>query len=300
MQTGRLFEIVYLLMQKEDITAGYLSEKLGVSVRTVYRDLDILSGAGIPVYTAQGRGGGIRLLEGFVLDKSLLTEGEQNEMLAAIQGMKALKTGDYGDILSKLSAVFNRKTQDWIEIDFSNWGVTGREKFYIIKDAILQKKVITFDYYSMKGEKTERAAEPLQLWFKERAWFLKAYCRSRQGFRVFKLSRMKNVTRTDIPFERVLTEGGYEIKPDLNVKPVTLELLFSPETAYRVYDEFESDSIKINDDGSFSVSAKYPEDEWIYGYILSFGYSAEVIKPEYVKKEVLRRLKKTLETYEKT
>lgn len=297
MQTGRLFEIIYTLIRREEVTARYLAGKLGVSVRTIYRDLDTLSGAGIPVYASQGRGGGIRLLDTFVMDRSLLTEEEQIETLAALHGMKELQAEDSSEILNKLSSVFSRKSQNWIEADFSNWGNTGSEKFDIIKKAILQNKVISFDYYNMKGEKTCRTAEPLQLWFKERTWFLKAYCLLKQDFRVFKLTRMKNLSLTETRFERSLPESGFEIKQDLNMKSVTLELLFPPEMSYRLYDEFDQDNIRINSDGKLAVSVTYPEDEWIYGYILSFGKNVEVLRPEYIRKGVLERLKDIYDIY---
>lgn len=298
MQTERLFEIIYTLMRRKSVTAGILAEELGVSVRTIYRDLDTLSAAGIPVYTAQGRRGGIRLLEGFVLDKSLLTEAEQKEMLAALHGMKELEAEDSAGMLNKLISVFNQKTPDWIDVDFSDWGDTGREKFNIIKNAILKKRVIVFDYYSMKGEKTQREAQPLQLWFKDKTWFLKAYCLLKKDYRIFKLTRIKNLSVTDTRFERELPEKESEIKQDINIKPVTLELLFSPEIAYRLYDEFDQDDIKTNEDRRLAVSVTYPEGEWVYGYILSFGDSVEVLRPEYIRKGVMERLKKNLKKYE--
>ncbi len=299
MQMTRLFEIVYYLMQKGNVTAGILAERLGVSVRTVYRDIDVLSGAGIPVYADRGKGGGIRLLDSFVLDRSYLSEEEKREVLAALQSMQAARAGEGESALAKLGALFGRNEQSWVEIDFSNWGLDGREKFYALKDTVIRRQVIEFDYYGKNGQKTCRRAEPLQLWFKDRAWFLKAFCLKRQAFRIFKVSRMKNVKQTGDCFRRELPDDAFGEK-GMQPKAVTLKLQFSPEMAYRVYDEMDESGIAKNADGSFTVCQTYPEDEWVYGYILSFGNGVTVIGPDHVREGVKTRLENTLKNYEKT
>ena len=98
MHTGRLFEIVYLLQSRPRMTARELAKRFEVSVRTIYRDIDALSAAGVPVYAA--RGGGVGLLPGYVLDRSLLTDGEQDEILYALRAMAAAGMG--GAALEKL------------------------------------------------------------------------------------------------------------------------------------------------------------------------------------------------------
>lgn len=297
MQIERLFETVYILMQKGNVTAKQLAERLGVTVRTVYRDLDILSAAGIPVYTSQGKGGGIRLLDSFVLERSLLTGEEQKEMLAALQSLKATQAADTDGVLKKLGALFDQKDASWVEIDFSNWGFFDRQRFLTLKKAVLQKKVIAFDYFGRRGEKTARRAEPLQLWFKDRAWFLKAFCQNRGAPRIFKLSRMKNIVLTDTLFQRELSELKYESGDPASVPVVFLKLKFSSEMAYRVWDEFEESCIQANADGSFTVDTAYPEDEWVYGYILSFGSGVKVLEPGTIRDGILSRLKDMMQNY---
>ena len=90
MKNSRLFEILYLLMEKRSITAGELAERLEVSERTIYRDIDALSAAGIPVFTQKGQGGGIRLMEQFILDKALLSQAQQDEILFALQALSLI------------------------------------------------------------------------------------------------------------------------------------------------------------------------------------------------------------------
>lgn len=118
MQISRLFEIVYLLLDKKCMTAQQLADRFEVSVRTIYRDIDTLSQASIPVYASRGKGGGIRLTDNFVLNKSVLSEEEQNSILSALYGMNAMQPGQTGEVLEKLSALFGGRQYDWIEIDF--------------------------------------------------------------------------------------------------------------------------------------------------------------------------------------
>ena len=139
MKNSRLFEILYILMEHRETTAGALAERLEVSVRTIYRDLDTLSAAGIPVYTEKGHGGGIRLMEQFQLDRTLLGEDEQEHIMTALQSLDAVGAGDSSRLLSQLAGLFGRQTVDWLEVDFETWGAGKQEKEYfeLCKSAIL-------------------------------------------------------------------------------------------------------------------------------------------------------------------
>ena len=99
MQISRLFEIVYLLLERRSVTARELAERFEVSPRTIYRDVDALAQAGIPVYADRGQGGGIRLMEQFVLNKSLLSVKERRELLASVQGMQAVREEEVQPLL---------------------------------------------------------------------------------------------------------------------------------------------------------------------------------------------------------
>lgn len=172
------------------MTAKELAQRLGVSTRTIYRDMDTLSLAGIPVYTQKGTGGGIRLLPEFVMNKALVSEAEQNEILSALQGLGAVGAGRPDEVVQKLSAIFNKRAADWLAVDFTGWNGQDGERFNCLKSAILRRQVVEFDYYSTYGEKTRRRVEPIQLWLNH-AWYVKAFCLSRQAVRLFRLSRIK-------------------------------------------------------------------------------------------------------------
>lgn len=148
MQESRLFKIVYHLLDKGRATASESAEKFEVSVRTIYRDVDALSEAGIPVYAETGRSGGIHLMHNFVLDKAVLSEEEKQEILTALQSMSFMKNTDSSQTLQKLSAIFHLRSENWLEVDFSRWGNKGtdNEKFELLKSAIIQQKCIKITY----------------------------------------------------------------------------------------------------------------------------------------------------------
>ena len=294
MQINRLFEIVYLLLEKETATAKELAEHFEVSVRTIYRDIDILSTAGIPVYTNKGKGGGISLLDNFVLDKSILSEEEQNQIIFALQSLEKLDKNSEKKALEKMSRLFHKQARNWIEIDFSNWD-NENKKFERIKQAILNRQVIEFTYFNSYGEERKRQVEPLQIWFKDKAWYIKAFCRVKQDYRIFKIARIREIKILDETFERELPQEQ-ERKP-YDIKLISLELEISKEKAYRVYDEFEKESITQKEDGNFIIHVNYPENDWVYEYILSFGEYIKVIAPEYAKDIVKEKIQKMIKNY---
>ena len=292
---NRLFEIVYILMQKKKTTAKELADRFEVSTRTIYRDIETLSTANIPIYASKGKDGGIGLLDEYVLNKTILSEEEQNQILFALQGMKSVKGQEEKEILEKLSILFNKKINDWIKIDFSNWNNIQEERFDIIKSAILNRYLVQFIYYNSNGEESKRIVEPLQIWFKDKSWYLISYCRNKEDYRIFKIARIKEVKMLQEHFERELPKEEENEKH--NFKIIELELEINKAMTYRVYDEFESKEITKKQDGNFIIKVKYPENEWVYGYILSFGEYAKVLNPSYAKNIIKDKLQKTLKNY---
>lgn len=297
MQINRLFEMVYLLLERKTITAAELAEKFEVSTRTIYRDVEILSNAQIPIYASKGKGGGISLLEDYVFNKSLLSEEEQNQILFALQSINKIDNQEEKEILEKMSHIFQKNVQNWIQIDFSNWGNNQAQddKFDTIKKAILNKQVIEFTYYNSYGKANQRKVEPLQIWFKQKAWYLRAYCKLKQDFRIFKIARMKNVKCLEEYFEKELPTKIE--KKQQEFETVSLELEIDQEAAYRVYDEFEPECIVKKENGDFVVTVEYPENDWIYGYLLSFGESIRILSPARVKQKIKEKLDKMIKNY---
>jgi len=298
MQIHRMLEIVYLLLSGKALTAGALAERFEVSARTIYRDVEALSAAGIPVYMSKGRGGGIALTPGFALGKALLTEGERADVLASLKALGGVAPGEADGALKKLGALFGSAGADWIEVDFSSWSDPNgvAEAFSLLKSAVLERRVVAFEYSSGRGETARRTVEPLKLCFKGQAWYLYGYCRDRQDTRLFKLSRMKRLARTEQAFQRDCPPRALEGNPLPQGEMVEVTLLLPREMAFRVYDEFER--FELQEGGAFLVRASLPRGEGLFQYILSFGEFCEVLKPPEVRREIAERLKKTLARYQ--
>lgn len=300
MQINRLFEMVYILLNKKQVTARELSERFEVSTRTIYRDIDTLCEAGVPIYTNKGKGGGIGLLDNFILNKSYLSSNEQQEILVALQSMRAATGAEQNEVLGKLSALFGNEEVDWIEVDFGSWDNNEKQRFETLKHAILDKKVVRFEYYNARMEKVSREVEPLQLSFKEKSWYLKGYCELREEMRLFKLSRIRHLECLEQHFERSLrvTKKEEDVLFNSARESKSTKLWIDKSQAYRIFDEFDEEQVVKDEWGNFIVEVFYPQDLWLYGYILSFGQYIKVLEPSYVRDVIKGHLKKAYELYE--
>lgn len=296
MQINRLFEMVYLLLDKENITAGDMAKHFEVSPRTIYRDVELLSSAGIPIYMTKGKGGGIALLPDFVLNKTVLTDIEKSDILSALHAVDAVSFEQTNTALAKLSSMFGGANIDWVEVDFSDWANAEEEAcvFAALKAAIIDKKKVTFRYHSSDGS-TQRTVEPLKLCFKGQSWYLYAYCVLRSDYRFFKLRRMKELTILEERFERLTPAKIFSDDKVFQDDFVTVTLRLSKEMAYRVYDEFSE--YEQNADGSFIVKQTIPRGDWVYYYLATFGEHGELLAPEDIRLQMKDKLKKTLSQY---
>lgn len=295
MQESRLFKILYCLLDKGQVTASELAEKFEVSVRTIYRDIDALSEAGIPIYAEAGRNGGIRLMNDFVLDKAVLSEEEKQEILAALQSINMAQNIS-SQTLQKISAMFNLRSENWLEVDFSRWGNKGtdNEKFELLKSAVIHQKCVKITYANSYGTISERIVQPLKMSYKSMAWYLKAYCTQKQDYRVFKLTRIMDL---EILTESFSKRTFPKLDEEFGQGYHTIVLRFPQNMAYRVYDEFDNTQVSKGENGDLIVSVDLPEDEWLIGFLLSFGTQVDIIEPEYLKDIVAKQAKKIYEKY---
>lgn len=296
MKNNRLFGIIYLLLSKDTMTSKELADYFEVSVRTIYRDIETLSELGIPIYMNKGKNGGVKLLDNYKFDKALLTDLEQREILFSLEGINKLQV-DKRHVYDKLRGIFSNNNENWFEVDFSVWDNSNSHKknFEIIKNAIINKNRLEFSYFSSYGKNTLRKVDPLKLYFRYNSWYLCAFDIDKNDYRFFKLMRIKDLKTLEENFERTINSDiHYEDKPP---KLVKLVLEIDKSLAYRVYDEFREENIEILDNGNFKVTTELPFNDWVYGYILSFGENIKVLEPLYIKEEIIKRLKKNLENY---
>lgn len=296
---NRLLGIIYTLMNKGTVTAAELARRYEVSVRTIYRDVEALSMAGIPVYARKGKNGGISLTEQFVLDKMLISKEEQQEILSALASLRETGAGQE-ETLQKLGEFFRSETANWVAIDFSDWSGRRKDLFEQIRQAVLGHHVMVFDYYGQYGEMRHREVEPMQLLFKEYTWYLRAFCREKGAMRLFKVLRMKRVQVTEERFERRrnlmrMPEDAKMCLGGMGGPEIVLQV--DKKEAYRIYDRFEEEEITVLPEGDFLIRMHCPIDDWLYGVILSFGPSAKVLKPKEVEEEVRGRISNMYKIY---
>ena len=283
MKESRLFRILYYILENGRTSAPVLAKQFEVSVWTIYRDIDVISSAGIPIYVTPGRNGGVQIHKNYILNRAMLTDKEKQEILSALQSTSLVNALPGNATLTKLSALFQQPSDNWFEVDFSRWGIKSQDdtSFSLLKKAILSHHAVKIVYVNTNGQKTERTVYPLKMVFKARQWYLKAFCVNKNDFRLFKMSRMLKLHLLSETF--VPMEYPNPIDDLQKTYPKTV-LLFPKEMAYRVYDEFEATEIKEIENGSLLVSVEMPQDNWLIGYLLSFGSTVEILEPSWLRK----------------
>ena len=295
--TENLFELVYLLMDKKQMTARHLAAHFGVSTRTIYRWVDCLCVAGIPLFATKGTKGGIQLDKNYALDKTVLTEEEKQSVVASLNALNAL-TGAESSAAKKLQSL-SKKNSDWLEVDFGTWSPLGRyirSIFDILKKAILNKTIVAFDYFSVGGRTEHRIVHPWKIIFRGQAWYVFGWCELRKEPRYFKLSRIQNLTDTGRPSTvnvkadtQLKTDSPYSGKDEYDNPMLHLVLKVRSESVYRIMDEFfvEKEYPGSKDSkGDYSViDVQVPDAYWLYSWLLSFGTDIEIIEPYSVKEK---------------
>lgn len=286
MSAGRLFETVYLLLERGRMTADALASALGVSVRTVYRDVDALADAGIPVYTIQGKGGGVALMDGYVLDRASFSPAQQ---LAILNALREAPDGQDGQALEKLAALFRRTEDQWLRINLTRWGAPkwDEDTYRRLRDAVVSRRTTRLTYASSRGVTGSYTVLPARLIFKGLGWYLQGLDTDRDAYRTFRLSRILSADTDGPIFHRRLDPPEVAFSGDLPpLFRVEANLRFAPHMAWRVYDEFDRSCVTVEEDGSLTVATALPDDARLEGYLLSFGVGMEVLAPAELREKV--------------
>ena len=305
MKLDRLVSILVLLLRKEKVRAKELAELFEVSVRTIYRDIEAINLAGIPIVTYQGVNGGIGIAEGYRLDKSVLTEDEMSTIVSTLNGIATtMPDKKYEIIMEKIRNTIPSKQLENMDskvkqliIDFFPWG-SGKflkESVSIIKKAIENHNLIQFNYIDYGSNKTIRTVEPYSLVLKSQNWYLHAWCQIRQDLRIFKLSRIRELKVLEQKFEiREIEFDSLDLDTEWknSGETVALQLLFDAEMENIAF-EFFGESLEKQNDGKLLFKTEMPEGYWLYGFILSFGTGVEVIEPPHIR-EALANISKNI------
>lgn len=303
MKSSRLFNLLILLSENRKMSSTELAEKLEVSIRTIYRDVDVLAQAGIPIYTTTGKRGGIHLMDGFVFDKSTFSDEEQQEIINSLQSLRYVPGVDIEMIRMKFAQSFNKRASakdDWLEIDFSTWTSHSGDNDLIIsiRDSIRSSNLLCISYVNAKGEDKERIVEPVKVVFRRRAWYLYAYCQLQKDYRWFKLSR---ITKFKSSPKNLFNSSEHKYMPHTDFadsdRPKThIELQFSLKVAHFVYDMFDRNCIYRETADTIRVSIDYIMDEWVCNCIMFFGENVKILEPAELREEIAKRHRKALQS----
>ena len=295
MKMERLIGILSILLQREKVTAPELAEQFEVSRRTIQRDIESLCRADIPIATAQGAGGGISIMEGYRIDRTVLTAPEMQAILAGLRSLDSVSgTRRYAQLMERLSTGTGGLVTSGAHmlIDLASWYKTSLPpKIELIQGAIEQHRTIHFTYYSPKGESV-RTVEPCYLVSHWSAWYVWGWCRSREAFRLFKLNRMTELATGE------LFEFRPAPLPDLEperVFPVNYQItvLFDSSCRWRLVEEYGADRFTVEPDGKLRFTGGFPDANSVLSWVLTFGDKAELLEPQELR-EQLGDLTKTL------
>lgn len=308
MKLHRLIALLTLLLQQDRISAPVLAEKFEVSVRTIYRDIQALESAGIPIVTHTGINGGIAIMEQYKIDKKLFTMQDIGTLLTSLHSITgSISNSQLTYTLEKIKGLIPPEHLQAMEInsrhlyvDMTPWSTNPHvpAALGIIHKALAQSQRICFAYHSRYSTTSQRTVEPCQLVLKENSWYLKGWCTQRQDFRTFKLSRMRDVQLLPECFTpRDFTSGMDDFKDWKHEKMITVELLADSTLHERAMDFCRDENIRQLEDGNLHISMPFVESDMGYGVLLSMGHHCRVLGPPHVREEFLRRLELTRSQY---
>lgn len=312
MKVERLLGITMILLSRRRVNAQTLADKYEVSLRTIYRDLETINAAGIPIVSYAGTDGGYEIMEKYRIERQIVTLEDLKSILVALKGVQAsLDDREMDDLLTKIKALVAKSEQDQMEdegetlvFDTNLWhggGIKDKSVLVSLRQASKHRSVVSFLYTNTEGTAEQREVEPIGLAWKGYAWYLYAYCRTRQDYRTFRVSRLSSlkVHLEQFPSRGVLMEeldarwGNQETGP-----AVSLLLRFKPRLRVRVEEAFGVENVETEADGSLLVRASYPDNHWMYGMLLSYGPDLRVLEPAYVAERIRHMAAQTAGNYE--
>ncbi len=291
------------------MTAAELARKYSVSVRTVYRDLDAIQQAGIPIVSCQGHGGGYGIMENYRLDRSLLSLSDMAAILAALKGIQTTFPAEEVDrALEKIGSLVPRDKRavideynERISVDMTGWSYNGmrRDLLQLLYDAVVARRLVSFDYRNLRGEQAARVVEPMTLLYKGSSWYLYGYCRTRSDYRLFHVGRMRGLAVRPATFKRrSLPLKEFMCREDEPDNLVEIVLRFPVALRVKVEEFYPAERITRRGNHLYA-RARFPVDEWTYGLILSYGDQCEVVEPAAVRekiKSMVRRMNSLYQT----
>lgn len=309
MKIDRLVTIIMILLDKKRVSAQELADMFEVSIRTIYRDIDAINMAGIPVCGTAGVGGGFEIMQQYKVDKKVFSDAELSALLMGLSSLSNMVRGD--ELVHALAKVRSFVPADrakdielkvnQIRIDLSPWtgNSTIQPYFEMIKAALQESRLLSFEYIAHHGNKTVRTVEPHQLVMKNGHWYLQAYCHKRNDFRLFRLSRMSNLQIERECFTpRDCQKPLLDFTDRLAAVQTDITIRIHQSVADRVLDYCTIDHFLPDGEEHYLVTFPFVENDYYYGILFSFGSKCECLEPPRVRVEMERRIREMAALYE--
>ena len=310
MKVDRLVSIIMILLDKKRIGAQELADRFEVSPRTIYRDIDTINLAGIPIRSTSGVGGGFEIMQAYKIDRKVFSTTDLSAILMGLSSLSGMMRGD--ELVNALAKVKSFIPADrakdielranQIQIDLSPWIGNRNIQPYLerIQTALQESKLLSFEYLDRHGNKTVRTAEPYQLVLKSSHWYWQGYCHTRKGFRLFKLSRMSNLQIQGESFTpRDYQEPQLDFADILETMQTEIRIRIHKSVMDRVLDYVTNEHFSPDGDEHYLVRFPFIENEFHYDILLSFGDKCECLEPLPIREEMKRRIQNIAAIYEK-
>lgn len=310
MKVDRLVSIIMLLLNRDRIGAQELAAQFEVSTRTIYRDIESINMAGIPVCATAGVGGGFEILRQYKLDQKVFSTADLSAILMGLSSLAELIRGDeLVNAIAKVKSLIPAGREkdialktNQITIDLTPWlgNRTIQPNLKTIQTALQESELLTFAYVNHSGTKTQRTAEPYQLVLKGGQWYWQGFCYSRNDFRLFKLSRTSELRMQQAGFtprEAQKPLLDFSDSPALKQREITLRIHRS--ILERILDYCPMEQCVPDGDAHYLVRYPFIENDYHYQFLLGFGEQCECLEPLPIRAEIRRRIEAMAALYTK-
>lgn len=297
----RLISIIMILLKKDVVSTREFVELFNVSKRTILRDMETLSLSNIPIYSVTGVHGGYGIIDEYKVDKRLLSSSDLENILTALSGLEQILISEEVEItIKKIEAMVSPLApKGSIQLSFYDWEGRSeiRQTLKICQEAILKRRVVSFDYIDKNGTATKRTVEPYQLHFSETSWYLKGFCLHRIRYRTFKLSRIDHLDINEQTFSPRddLFEQGQEAsyQPEL----VAVKALISPGIKDQFIERYGRKNIENYSPEYLLATIYVPQNSTGFEFLASFGTNLTIVEPKTYIESFRNYLKKMMDNY---
>ncbi len=308
MKVERLVSIIMILLNKKKVNAKELAEMFEVSLRTIYRDIEAINAAGIPIHTTPGVNGGIEILDTYKVDKNVFSNSDLASMVLGLSSLSNMTKDDsLSATLAKIKSFIPPNQINEIEqitsqilIDFSSWEGNSSDSVKInsIKDAITNHRVLSFNYIGNGGKHSSRNVEPYKLIYKGRHWYLYSYCLTKNESRLFRISRINNLQSSNVSFTpREMPLPQMEYREILNQYQISISLRIEKSITDMVMDYCDFEYFHPEDDNHYLVDFPFIDNDYHYNILMGFGSKCEVLAPDNIRQKMIGKITELTSVY---